>query len=89
VRTRHSLERKLHTNEGDRNLEREWAAIDALLSQMEDLPELEWKVQASMDGDPTRLGSLPERTEEDTITPQELSAEDKWQLLLRRLIGVA
>jgi hypothetical protein len=66
-----------------------------------------WEVQASMDGDPTRLGSLPERTEEDTITPQELSAEDKWQqayrrsintgcvdsdkwqLLLRRLIGVA
>jgi hypothetical protein len=66
-----------------------------------------WEVQASMDGDPTRLGSLPERTEEDTITPQELSAEDKWQqayrmsinpgcvdsdewqLLRRRLIGVA
>jgi DNA mismatch repair ATPase MutS len=87
VRTRLSLERKLHTKEGDRNLKREWAAIDALLSQMEDLPELERKIQASMDGDPTRLGSLPERTEEDTITPQELSAEDKWQQGYRRSIN--
>ena len=79
VRSRLSLERKLHTKEGNRNLEREWAAIDGLLSQMEDLPELDRKIQASMDGDPTRLGSLPERTEEDTITPQELSADDKWK----------
>jgi len=79
VRTRLSLERKLHTKEGDRNLEREWAAIDALLLQMEDLRELERKIQASMEGDPTRLGSLPERTEEDLVTTQELSAEDKWQ----------
>jgi DNA mismatch repair ATPase MutS len=87
VRTRLSLERKLHTKEGDRSLKREWAAIDALLSQMEDLPELERKIQASMDGDPTRLGSLPERTEEDTITPKELSAEDKWQCGYRRSIN--
>jgi DNA mismatch repair ATPase MutS len=87
VRTRLSLERKLHTKEGDRNLRREWVAIDALLSQMEDLPELERKIQASMDGDPTQLGSLPERTEEDTITPQELSAEDKWQQGYRRSIN--
>lgn len=78
VRTRLSLERKLHTKNGDRNLEREWAAIDALLSQLEDTPELEKKIQASMDGDPTRPGSLPERIE-DNITPPELFAEDKWQ----------
>jgi hypothetical protein len=87
VRTRLSLERKLHTKEGDRNLKREWAAVDALLSQMEDLPELERKIQASMDGDPARLGSLPERTEGDTITPQELTAEDKCQQDYRRSIN--
>ncbi len=87
VRTRLSLERNLHMKEGGRNLKREWAAIDTLLSQMEDLPELERKIQASMDGDPTQLGSLPERTEEDTITPQELSAEDKWQQGYRRSIN--
>jgi hypothetical protein len=86
VRTRLSLERKLYTK-GDRNLDREWAAIDALLSQMEDLSELERRIQASMDGDPTRPGSLPERTEEDTITPQELSGEDKWQQGYRRSIN--
>jgi hypothetical protein len=40
-----------------------------------------------MDGDPTQLGSLPERTEEDTITPQELSAEDQWQQGYRRSIN--
>ncbi|KAF8506861.1 muts domain V-domain-containing protein [Russula emetica] len=94
VRTRLSLERKLHTEEGDRNLGREWAAIDALLSQMEDLPELERKIQASMDGDPTRLGSLPEITEEDTITPQELFSEElsalhtKLQRLMKRREGL-
>jgi hypothetical protein len=60
-------------------LVREWAAVDALISRIEDLPELEKKIQASMVGDPTRLGSSPERTEEDTISPQELHAEDKWQ----------
>jgi len=87
VRTRLSLERKLHTKEADRNLERDWAAIDALLSQMEDLPELERKIQASVDDDSTRLGSLPKRTEEDTIMPQELSAEDKWQQGYRRSIN--
>jgi hypothetical protein len=75
VKTRLSLERKLHTKEGDRILEREWAAIDAL-PLLEDLPELERKIQVSMDSDPTRLGSLPERTEEDI---QEQSAEDNWQ----------
>ena len=87
VGTRLSLERKLHTKEGDRNSEREWAAIDALLLQMEDLPELDRKIRASMDSDPTRLESLPERTEEDTITLQELSAEDKWQQGHRRSIN--
>lgn len=87
VRTRLSLERILHTKEGDHNLEREWAAIDALLSQMEDLPQLERKIQASMDDDPTRLRSLPERTEGDAITPQELATEDKWQQGYRRSIN--
>lgn len=87
VRTRLSLEQKLRTKEGDRNLEGEWAPIDALLSQMEDLPELERKIQASMDDDPTRLENLPERAEGDTITPQELSAEDKWQQGYRRSIN--
>ena len=87
VKCRLSLERELHTKEGDPSLEREWAAVDALLSQMEDLPELERKIQASVDSDPTRLGTLPERTEEDTITPQELSAEDKWQQGYRRSIN--
>jgi DNA mismatch repair ATPase MutS len=87
VRTRLSLEQKLRTKEGNRNLEGEWAPIDALLSQMEDLPELERKIQASMDDDPTRLENLPERAEGDTITPQELSAEDKWQQGYRRSIN--
>jgi DNA mismatch repair ATPase MutS len=87
VRTRLSLEQKLRTKEGDRNLEGEWAPLDALLSQMEDLPELERKIQASMDDDPTRLENLPERAEGDTITPQELSAEDKWQQGYRRSIN--
>ena len=87
VRRRLSLERKVHTKEGDLNLEREWAAVNGLLSQIEDLPELERKIEASMDDDPTRLGGLPERTEEDNITSQELSAEDKWQQGYRRSIN--
>jgi len=87
VRSRLSLERKLHAKEGDYNFEREWAAIDALISQMEDLPELERKIQASMDGDSSRVGSSPEITEENTITPQELSSEDKWQQVYRRSIN--
>jgi DNA mismatch repair ATPase MutS len=78
VKSRLSLERKLHSKEGDHDSEREWACIHALISQIEDLPGLERKIQASMD--PTRLGSSLESTEEDTISPQELSAEDKWQL---------
>jgi len=83
VRSRLQLERKLHAKEGDRDLEREWAAIDALISQMEDLPELEKKIQASIDGDPTE--SSPGRIEEDAITPQE-PTEDKWQQGYRRSI---
>jgi DNA mismatch repair ATPase MutS len=87
VRARLSLEQKLHPKEGDRILEREWAAIDALVSQMEDLPELERKIQASMDDDPSPLGTLPEKTEGDTLIPQELTAEDKWQQGYRRSIN--
>jgi DNA mismatch repair ATPase MutS len=75
VKSRFSLERKLHSKEGGCDSEREWAAIDALISRIEDLPELERKIQASMNGDPTRLGSSPEGSEEDTISPQELSAD--------------
>ena len=81
VKSRLSLERKLYSKEGDCDSKREWGGVDALISRIEDLPELEGKIQASMDADPTRLeNSLePERAEEDTISPQELSIEDKWQ----------
>ena len=80
VKSTLSLEQKLRSKEGDRNWEREWAGIDVLISRIEDLPELKGKIEASMDGDPTRLEntSAPESAEEDTILPQELS-EDKWQ----------
>jgi hypothetical protein len=74
---------------GDHSLKREWAAVDVLLSQMGDLPEPERKIQTFMGGDHTRLGSLPERTEEDTMPPQELSAEDKWQQGYRNLPAAA
>jgi DNA mismatch repair ATPase MutS len=79
VKSRLSFERELHIKEGDCSSEREWASIDALVSRMEDLPELERKIQASMDGHPIRLGSSTESTEEDTITTHGLSIDDRLQ----------
>lgn len=77
VKDRLSLERKVHLKEGGLDSEPEWASIDALISRMEGLPELEKKIRASMDGILTRLESSPEASE-STIPAQEPSAEDKW-----------
>ncbi|KAI0004084.1 muts domain V-domain-containing protein [Russula compacta] len=77
VKSRLLLERKLHLKEGGLDSEPEWASIDALISRMEDLPELEKKIRASMDGTSTRPESSPGASE-SAIPPQELSAEDKW-----------
>lgn len=85
VKSRLSLDRKLYSKEGDYDSEREWAGVDALISRIEDLPGLERKIQASMD--PTRLGNSPERIEEDTTSPQDLSTEDNWQLGYRWTIN--
>jgi len=79
IKSRLSLERELDFNREDFDSEREWASIDALISRMEDLPELGRKIQASMDGPPTRLESSTEIAEEDAIIAHELSADDKWQ----------
>jgi len=79
IKSRLSLERELDFKRGDFDSEREWASIDALISRMEDLPELGRKIQASMDGPPTRLESSTETAEEDAIIAHELSVDDKWQ----------
>ena len=79
IKSRLSLERELDFNREDFDSEREWASIDALISRMEDLPELGRKIQASMDGPPTRLESSTETAEDDAIIAHELSADDKWQ----------
>jgi hypothetical protein len=79
VQGRILLERKLHVEEGDCDSEREWAGIDALVSRMVDLPELERKIKASLNDTGTGLESLPKTTEEDPITPQDTSTEDRWQ----------
>ena len=76
VKSRLSLERELHFKEGDRDSEREWASIDALISRMEDLPEFERKIQASMDSLAIRLESSTGSTE-DAITTYGLSIDDK------------
>jgi hypothetical protein len=85
VKSRLSLDRKLHSKEGDYDSERKWAGVHALISRLEDLPELERKIRTSID--PTRLGNSPESTEEDTTSPQEPSTEDKWQLGCRWTIN--
>jgi hypothetical protein len=46
---------------------------------MQDLPELERKIQASIDGPSTRLGGSIETVDEDAITTHGLSTDDKWQ----------
>jgi hypothetical protein len=46
---------------------------------MVDLPELERKIKASLNDTGTGLESPPKTTEEDPITPQDTSTEDKWQ----------
>ena len=78
MKRRISLERELQWKEGDSSLEREWASIDAVISRMEELPSLERKIQASMDG--TQIGpeSSPEMSE-GAVMSRESSAEDKWQ----------
>jgi hypothetical protein len=78
MKRRISLERELQWKEGDSPLEREWASIDAVISRMEELPSLERKIQASMDG--TQIGpeNSPEMSEGAVIS-RESSAEDKWQ----------
>ncbi|KAI9511745.1 muts domain V-domain-containing protein [Russula earlei] len=78
VRSRLSFEQTLNSKKRDGNSEREWASIDALISRMEDVSELERKFQASMDCASIRLGSSPETAEGGT-TFQELSSGDKWQ----------
>ncbi|KAI0308058.1 muts domain V-domain-containing protein [Multifurca ochricompacta] len=77
VKNRILLERKMQLREGDSLLECEWASIDALISRMEDLPELARRIQTSMDGPLAQSSS--ETPEEGAITSQELSAEGKWQ----------
>lgn len=80
VKNRLMLERELHFKEEGCDSEREWASINALISRMQDLPELERKIQASIDGPSTRLGSSIETVDEDAITAHGLSADDdKWQ----------
>lgn len=79
IKNRLSLERELQFKGEDCDSEREWASIDALVSRMQDLPELERKIQASIDGPSTRLGGSIETVDEDAITTHELSADDKWQ----------
>ncbi|KAI0257296.1 muts domain V-domain-containing protein [Lactifluus subvellereus] len=78
VKMRILLERELQWKEGDSSLEREWASIDTLISRVEELPSLERKIQASMDG--TQIGpeDSPEMSE-GAIISRELSPEDKWQ----------
>jgi DNA mismatch repair ATPase MutS len=78
IKRRVLLEQELRWKEGDSSSVPEWTIIDALISRMEELPGLERKIQASMDGTPTGLESLPD-TSEGANTPQELFAEDKWQ----------
>jgi DNA mismatch repair ATPase MutS len=78
IKSRLSLERELDFKEGDCDMEQEWASIDALISRMGDLPQLERKIRASMNGSPTGLGS-PLETTEDAITTHEPSEDDKWQ----------
>ncbi|KAI0304636.1 muts domain V-domain-containing protein [Russula brevipes] len=78
VQGRILLERKLHV-EGDCDSERGWAGIDALISRMVDLPELERKIKASLNDTGTGLESPPKTSEEDPTTPQDTSTEDKWQ----------
>jgi DNA mismatch repair ATPase MutS len=78
MKSRILSEREMQRREGDSSLEQEWAIVNALISRMEALPSLERKLQASMDGTPTGLESLPEMSE-DGIIPREPFAEDKWQ----------
>ena len=79
VKNRLTLERELHFKEEDCDSERDWTSINALISRMQDLSELERKIQASIDGSPTRLGGSIETVDEDAITVHELSTDDKWQ----------
>jgi hypothetical protein len=76
VKRKLSFERERHVKEGNRSSEREWTSLDALISRMEDLPGLERKIRASMEGPPNLHGSSTESIE-DAITTHEL--DDKWQ----------
>jgi len=78
IKNRLSLERELRFKE-DCDSEREWASINALISRMQSLPELERKIQASIDGPSTRPGGSIETVDEDAIIAHGLSADDKWQ----------
>jgi DNA mismatch repair ATPase MutS len=79
VKNRLALERELRFKEEGCDSEQEWASINTLISRMQSLPELERKIQASIDGPSTRLRSSIETVDEDVITAHELSADDnKW-----------
>ncbi|KAF8272981.1 muts domain V-domain-containing protein [Lactarius quietus] len=77
IKSRILLERKLQLSKESGHLDPEWASVGALISRMEDLPELARKIQTAFDS-PTTEGS-PETFEEDAILSQERSSDEKWQ----------
>jgi DNA mismatch repair ATPase MutS len=77
IKGRILLERELQVRRETSHLDPEWASVDALISRMEDLPELARKIQAAFDSFTTQ-GS-PETFEEDAILSQEQSSDEKWQ----------
>ena len=74
IKGRILLEREL---EARKELELEWASVDALTSRMKDMSELARKIQTAFDS--ATVHGSPETFEEDPILSREQSSDEKWQ----------